>query len=163
MFTVSDSKQCLTLSLSPKPSLCCTWQHPWNRTLQGSQRLQRSMFLLKLLVFWFPVIFICSSLKRFLLQISEPYGIKIFKIPSPIFFANIDFFKDRLIEAVSTRHIVPICVWVCVYIVHVVEFRLGLGFLTRLQRLTHQLEPTCLDSINDVISYDAVVFCAGWI
>ncbi|KAM6961553.1 solute carrier family 26 member 3 [Tautogolabrus adspersus] len=35
------------------------------------------------------------------LQIFEPQGVKIFRIPSPIFFANIDFFKDKLIEAVG--------------------------------------------------------------
>uniref|UniRef100_A0A3Q3W8G7 STAS domain-containing protein n=1 Tax=Mola mola TaxID=94237 RepID=A0A3Q3W8G7_MOLML len=32
------------------------------------------------------------------LHIFEPIGVKIFKIPSPIFFANIDFFKEKLIE-----------------------------------------------------------------
>ncbi|XP_072529243.1 solute carrier family 26 member 3 [Salminus brasiliensis] len=31
----------------------------------------------------------------------EPEGVKIFKIPSPIFFANIEFFKDKLIQAVG--------------------------------------------------------------
>uniref|UniRef100_A0A8C1WMV1 Solute carrier family 26 member 3, tandem duplicate 2 n=1 Tax=Cyprinus carpio TaxID=7962 RepID=A0A8C1WMV1_CYPCA len=31
-----------------------------------------------------------------LLQIYEPEGVKIFRIPSPIFFANIDFFRDKL-------------------------------------------------------------------
>lgn len=35
------------------------------------------------------------------LQIFEPEGVKIFRIPSPIFFANIDFFRDKLVEAVS--------------------------------------------------------------
>uniref|UniRef100_A0A8C2G2M0 Chloride anion exchanger-like n=1 Tax=Cyprinus carpio TaxID=7962 RepID=A0A8C2G2M0_CYPCA len=30
------------------------------------------------------------------LQIYEPEGVKIFRIPSPIFFANIDFFRDKL-------------------------------------------------------------------
>uniref|UniRef100_A0A3Q3WKN2 STAS domain-containing protein n=1 Tax=Mola mola TaxID=94237 RepID=A0A3Q3WKN2_MOLML len=35
------------------------------------------------------------------LHIFEPIGVKIFKIPSPIFFANIDFFKEKLIEAVG--------------------------------------------------------------
>ncbi|KTG05036.1 hypothetical protein cypCar_00010404 [Cyprinus carpio] len=34
-------------------------------------------------------------------QIYEPNGVKIFKIPSPIFFANIDFFKDKLVQAVG--------------------------------------------------------------
>uniref|UniRef100_A0A8C1ZWH3 Solute carrier family 26 member 3, tandem duplicate 2 n=1 Tax=Cyprinus carpio TaxID=7962 RepID=A0A8C1ZWH3_CYPCA len=29
-------------------------------------------------------------------QIYEPEGVKIFRIPSPIFFANIDFFRDKL-------------------------------------------------------------------
>uniref|UniRef100_A0A8C2G1C6 Solute carrier family 26 member 3 n=1 Tax=Cyprinus carpio TaxID=7962 RepID=A0A8C2G1C6_CYPCA len=33
--------------------------------------------------------------------IYEPNGVKIFKIPSPIFFANIDFFKDKLVQAVG--------------------------------------------------------------
>lgn len=44
-----------------------------------------------------------SSLSFFLnlLQIYEPEGVKIFKIPSPIFFANIDFFRDKLKDAVS--------------------------------------------------------------
>lgn len=27
---------------------------------------------------------------------------KIFRIPSPIFFANIEFFRSKLVEAVST-------------------------------------------------------------
>ncbi|XP_070710344.1 chloride anion exchanger-like [Pempheris klunzingeri] len=31
----------------------------------------------------------------------EPRGVKIFRIPSPIFFANIDFFRDKLVEAVG--------------------------------------------------------------
>uniref|UniRef100_A0A8C8E477 Solute carrier family 26 member 3, tandem duplicate 2 n=1 Tax=Oryzias sinensis TaxID=183150 RepID=A0A8C8E477_9TELE len=30
--------------------------------------------------------------------IFEPEGVKIFRIPSPIFFANIDFFKNKLVE-----------------------------------------------------------------
>lgn len=34
-------------------------------------------------------------------QIYEPSGVKIFRIPSPIFFANIDFFRNKLIEAVG--------------------------------------------------------------
>ncbi|XP_034530027.1 chloride anion exchanger-like [Notolabrus celidotus] len=34
-------------------------------------------------------------------ELYEPQGVKIFRIPSPIFFANIDFFKDKLIEAVG--------------------------------------------------------------
>uniref|UniRef100_A0A8C2EQ50 Solute carrier family 26 member 3 n=1 Tax=Cyprinus carpio TaxID=7962 RepID=A0A8C2EQ50_CYPCA len=33
--------------------------------------------------------------------IYEPEGVKIFKIPSPIFFANIDFFRDKLVQAVG--------------------------------------------------------------
>ncbi|XP_072257743.1 chloride anion exchanger-like isoform X2 [Pyxicephalus adspersus] len=32
-------------------------------------------------------------------NIYEPQGIKIFRCPSPIFFANIDFFKDKLVAA----------------------------------------------------------------
>uniref|UniRef100_A0A673L7W0 Chloride anion exchanger-like n=1 Tax=Sinocyclocheilus rhinocerous TaxID=307959 RepID=A0A673L7W0_9TELE len=36
-----------------------------------------------------------------LLQIYEPEGVKIFRIPSPIFFANIDFFRDKLKDAVG--------------------------------------------------------------
>uniref|UniRef100_A0A671Y4Y6 Solute carrier family 26 member 3 n=1 Tax=Sparus aurata TaxID=8175 RepID=A0A671Y4Y6_SPAAU len=35
------------------------------------------------------------------LNIVEPTGVKIFRIPSPIFFANIEFFKDKLVEAVG--------------------------------------------------------------
>uniref|UniRef100_A0A8C1D1I6 Solute carrier family 26 member 3, tandem duplicate 2 n=1 Tax=Cyprinus carpio carpio TaxID=630221 RepID=A0A8C1D1I6_CYPCA len=34
-------------------------------------------------------------------QIYEPEGVKIFRIPSPIFFANIDFFRDKLKDAVG--------------------------------------------------------------
>ncbi|KAL6460029.1 hypothetical protein MHYP_G00317880 [Metynnis hypsauchen] len=34
-------------------------------------------------------------------QINEPEGVKIFRIPSPIFFANIDFFRDKLVDAVG--------------------------------------------------------------
>ncbi|XP_053575734.1 chloride anion exchanger [Bombina bombina] len=32
-------------------------------------------------------------------DIYEPNGVKIFRCPSPVFFANIDFFKDKLIAA----------------------------------------------------------------
>uniref|UniRef100_A0A673YT55 STAS domain-containing protein n=1 Tax=Salmo trutta TaxID=8032 RepID=A0A673YT55_SALTR len=35
------------------------------------------------------------------MSIYEPEGVKIFRIPSPIFFANIDFFRGKLVEAVS--------------------------------------------------------------
>ncbi|CAK6959984.1 chloride anion exchanger-like [Scomber scombrus] len=35
------------------------------------------------------------------LHIFEPKGVKIFRIPSPIFFANIEFFRDKLLEAVG--------------------------------------------------------------
>lgn len=47
--------------------------------------------------------FALSSFSFFLnlLQIYEPEGVKIFRIPSPIFFANIDFFRDKLKDAVS--------------------------------------------------------------
>uniref|UniRef100_A0A3P8XF31 STAS domain-containing protein n=1 Tax=Esox lucius TaxID=8010 RepID=A0A3P8XF31_ESOLU len=34
-------------------------------------------------------------------SIYEPEGVKIFRIPSPIFFANIDFFRGKLVEAVG--------------------------------------------------------------
>uniref|UniRef100_A0A8C5N7D2 Chloride anion exchanger-like n=1 Tax=Gouania willdenowi TaxID=441366 RepID=A0A8C5N7D2_GOUWI len=35
------------------------------------------------------------------LHMYEPKGVKIFRIPSPIFFANIDFFREKLVEAVG--------------------------------------------------------------
>uniref|UniRef100_A0A665UCX1 Chloride anion exchanger-like n=1 Tax=Echeneis naucrates TaxID=173247 RepID=A0A665UCX1_ECHNA len=35
------------------------------------------------------------------LKIYEPEGVKIFRIPSPIFFANIEFFRSKLVEAVG--------------------------------------------------------------
>ncbi|XP_070848710.1 chloride anion exchanger-like [Chaetodon trifascialis] len=35
------------------------------------------------------------------LNVHEPAGVKIFRIPSPIFFANIEFFKNKLVEAVG--------------------------------------------------------------
>ncbi|XP_070710345.1 chloride anion exchanger-like [Pempheris klunzingeri] len=35
------------------------------------------------------------------MDIYEPEGVKVFRIPSPIFFANIEFFKSKLIEAVG--------------------------------------------------------------
>nr|XP_029523152.1 chloride anion exchanger-like [Oncorhynchus nerka] len=35
------------------------------------------------------------------MNIYEPEGVKIFRIPSPIFFANIDFFRGKLVEAVG--------------------------------------------------------------
>ncbi|XP_041636765.1 chloride anion exchanger-like [Cheilinus undulatus] len=35
------------------------------------------------------------------INIYEPEGVIIFRIPSPIFFANIEFFKSKLIEAVG--------------------------------------------------------------
>ncbi|KAM9468007.1 solute carrier family 26 member 3 isoform 2-T2 [Clarias gariepinus] len=34
-------------------------------------------------------------------SIYEPVGVKIFRIPSPIFFANIEFFRDKLVQAVG--------------------------------------------------------------
>ncbi|KAF6724251.1 Chloride anion exchanger [Oryzias melastigma] len=35
------------------------------------------------------------------LGIYEPEGVKIFRIPSPIFFANIDFFRNKLVESLG--------------------------------------------------------------
>ncbi|XP_061816683.1 chloride anion exchanger-like [Nerophis lumbriciformis] len=35
------------------------------------------------------------------LHILEPKGVKIFRIPSPIFFANIEFLRDKLLEAIG--------------------------------------------------------------
>ncbi|KAM9845697.1 chloride anion exchanger-like [Aulostomus maculatus] len=35
------------------------------------------------------------------IDIFEPDGVKIFRIPSPIFFANIEFFRSKLVEAVG--------------------------------------------------------------
>uniref|UniRef100_A0A8C6S9L5 Solute carrier family 26 member 3, tandem duplicate 2 n=1 Tax=Neogobius melanostomus TaxID=47308 RepID=A0A8C6S9L5_9GOBI len=35
------------------------------------------------------------------LNILEPEGVKIFRIPSPIFFANIEFFRNKLVEALG--------------------------------------------------------------
>ncbi|XP_060886423.1 chloride anion exchanger-like isoform X1 [Labrus mixtus] len=35
------------------------------------------------------------------INIYEPEGVKIFRIPSPIFFANFEFFKSKLVEAVG--------------------------------------------------------------
>ncbi|MCJ8743351.1 hypothetical protein PDJAM_G00093090 [Pangasius djambal] len=35
------------------------------------------------------------------ISIYEPGGVKIFRIPSPIFFANIEFFRDKLEQAVG--------------------------------------------------------------
>ncbi|XP_034019651.1 chloride anion exchanger-like [Thalassophryne amazonica] len=34
-------------------------------------------------------------------RIYEPDGVKIFRIPSPIFFANIEFFRNKLVEAIG--------------------------------------------------------------
>lgn len=34
-------------------------------------------------------------------HIHEPSGVKIFRIPSPLFFANVEFFRDKLVEAVG--------------------------------------------------------------
>ncbi|TKS91044.1 Chloride anion exchanger [Collichthys lucidus] len=34
-------------------------------------------------------------------EIYEPVGVKIFRIPSPIFFANIEFFRSKLVEAIG--------------------------------------------------------------
>ncbi|XP_053200113.1 chloride anion exchanger-like [Scomber japonicus] len=35
------------------------------------------------------------------ISIYEPEGVKIFRIPSPIFFANIEFFRSKLVEALG--------------------------------------------------------------
>lgn len=34
-------------------------------------------------------------------DIFEPEGVKVFRIPSPIFFANIEFFRSKLVEAIG--------------------------------------------------------------
>ncbi|XP_058273445.1 solute carrier family 26 member 3 [Hemibagrus wyckioides] len=34
-------------------------------------------------------------------SIYEPHGVKIFRIPSPLFFANIEFFRDKVTQAVG--------------------------------------------------------------
>lgn len=39
--------------------------------------------------------------KLFPFQINEIPGVKIFKCNSPIYFANIDYFKEQLRDAVS--------------------------------------------------------------
>ncbi|XP_047245612.1 chloride anion exchanger-like isoform X2 [Girardinichthys multiradiatus] len=35
------------------------------------------------------------------ISVYEPEGVKIFRIPSPIFFANMDFFKNNLVQALG--------------------------------------------------------------
>uniref|UniRef100_A0A8D3EA46 Solute carrier family 26 member 3, tandem duplicate 2 n=1 Tax=Scophthalmus maximus TaxID=52904 RepID=A0A8D3EA46_SCOMX len=40
------------------------------------------------------------NLKDFI-DVYEPEGVRIFRIPSPIFFANIEFFRTKLVEAVG--------------------------------------------------------------
>nr|XP_019955396.1 PREDICTED: chloride anion exchanger [Paralichthys olivaceus] len=35
------------------------------------------------------------------IDIYEPEGVKIFRIPSPIFFANIEFFRNKLVESIG--------------------------------------------------------------
>ncbi|XP_068611585.1 chloride anion exchanger-like [Brachionichthys hirsutus] len=35
------------------------------------------------------------------INIYEPEGVKIFRIPSPLFFANIEFFRNKLVEAIG--------------------------------------------------------------
>ena len=90
-------------------SLQCSGQHPWNRHLQrqkgllkctsgslcGSNHLHPTYGGLVLLV---PALLNNSYSS----QIYEPEGVKIFRIPSPIFFANIEFFRGKLVEAVSS-------------------------------------------------------------
>ncbi|XP_076006718.1 chloride anion exchanger-like [Genypterus blacodes] len=39
--------------------------------------------------------------KDYVSTYQQPKGVKIFRIPSPLFFANIDFFKDKLAQAVG--------------------------------------------------------------
>lgn len=41
--------------------------------------------------------------RKYYLHTFESEGAKIFRIPSPIFFANIEFFKDKLVEAVGFK------------------------------------------------------------
>uniref|UniRef100_A0A8C1JK66 Chloride anion exchanger-like n=1 Tax=Cyprinus carpio TaxID=7962 RepID=A0A8C1JK66_CYPCA len=56
---------------------------------------------LELLTVVFRFALVSFSVFLNLLQIYEPEGVKIFRIPSPIFFANIDFFRDKLKDAVG--------------------------------------------------------------
>uniref|UniRef100_A0A8C5EI07 Chloride anion exchanger-like n=1 Tax=Gouania willdenowi TaxID=441366 RepID=A0A8C5EI07_GOUWI len=43
----------------------------------------------------------CGCLCPTCLQIYEPDGVMIFRIPSPLFFANIEFFRSKLLEALG--------------------------------------------------------------
>ncbi|XP_032445887.1 chloride anion exchanger-like [Xiphophorus hellerii] len=47
----------------------------------------------------FPRCSILANLPRN--KVCEPKGVKIFRIPSPIFFANIEFLRNKLVEAVG--------------------------------------------------------------
>lgn len=49
-------------------------------------------------------------------QIYEPEGVKIFRIPSPIFFANIDFFRNKLVEAVRITVATDYFVYFCFHL-----------------------------------------------
>ncbi|KAH0616506.1 hypothetical protein JD844_027653 [Phrynosoma platyrhinos] len=49
------------------------------------------------------VIFRAQLNRKDYTDIYEPEGVKIFRCPSPIFFANIDFFKDKLTAAVGFK------------------------------------------------------------
>lgn len=88
--------------LCVQPSLFPAGEHPGDQSLQGSQRLHARMFILSFGKGFYAYMKLRFFPHWYLLQIYEPKGVKIFKIPSPIFFANIEFFKDKLREAVRT-------------------------------------------------------------
>lgn len=95
-----------------QPSLLSPGQHPGDQPLQRSQRLHTCMLLPSTAstnICWcFMPIKSPFSFSFFYLppQIFEPKGVKIFKIPSPLFFANIEFFKEKLREAVRKARII---------------------------------------------------------
>lgn len=100
-----------------QPSLLPPGQHPGDQPLQRSQRLHTCMLLSSTasthICCCFMPIKSPFSYWYLPLQIFEPKGVKIFKIPSPLFFANIEFFKEKLREAVRKARIISqlCCTW----------------------------------------------------
>uniref|UniRef100_A0A8C4P017 Solute carrier family 26 member 3, tandem duplicate 2 n=1 Tax=Dicentrarchus labrax TaxID=13489 RepID=A0A8C4P017_DICLA len=79
------------------------------KTFGASKEFHTFSFILFPFVFFSPRCSVLANIRgtdiykdrKDYVDIYEPEGVKIFRIPSPIFFANIEFFRGKLVEAVG--------------------------------------------------------------
>uniref|UniRef100_A0A8C4IM03 Solute carrier family 26 member 3, tandem duplicate 2 n=1 Tax=Dicentrarchus labrax TaxID=13489 RepID=A0A8C4IM03_DICLA len=81
----------------------------WRRDKPDCVKFHTFSFILFPFVFFSPRCSVLANIRgtdiykdrKDYVDIYEPEGVKIFRIPSPIFFANIEFFRGKLVEAVG--------------------------------------------------------------